>query len=304
MLSEIESELKDEPSVLSKASRTSIRPLPSGSILVGAGDSYCAALCASYLSSSANVVLDPYELITSPNIARSKTVVVISVSGRTKANVAAARCVRGIARATVGVTANAASPLANEVDRAILLPYEYRPRVPGMTSFALSLAYSAKLLSVKLNIDFGRAHAAGRRASRGLRFSSSGCTFFLGNRALFAVSMYAAAKLFEFFGAKAQYQRLEEFSHMELFSLGGRDAVNIYCGFDPSKIAATLSESLRAAGYETGLASFGEAGVGNVFGAVFATQFAVLRWIKEKKIKRPYLLDAERKLMMSDSMIY
>ncbi len=250
------------------------------------------------------MVLDPYELIASPERARSKTVVVISVSGRTKANVAAARCVRGIAKETLGVTSNAASPLANEVDETILLPYEYRPRVPGVASFALSLAYSAKLLSVKLGFDFGRACAAGRRVSRELKFSRSGCTFFLGNRALFAVSMYAAAKLYEFFGAKAQYQRLEEFSHMELFSLDGRDAVNIYDGFDPSRISRILSKSLKTAGYKTGIASAGRSGVESVFGAVFATQFALLRWIEEAKIKRPYLLDAERKLAISDSMIY
>jgi len=144
MLSQLEGELDEEPSLLSRARRAGPEPLPRGAILVGAGDSYAAALCASYLSRLDSLVLDPYELIAAPELARSKTVAVISVSGRTKSNVAAARSVKGIARARVGVTSVEDSPLAKEVDQTILLPVEYRPRSPGMASFALSLAYCAE----------------------------------------------------------------------------------------------------------------------------------------------------------------
>lgn len=273
--------------------------------MVGAGDSYAAALCASYLSQSDCLVLDPYELITAPELARSRTVVIISVSGRTRSNVAAARSVRKTAETTVGVTSNEDSPLAKEVDQTILLPFEYRPRSPGMASFALSLAYCAKLLFVDLQLDFGRAHSVGKSLSRGLKFSTAGSTFFLGNRALFAVSMYAAAKLYEYFGASARYQRLEEFSHMDLFSLRAGDAINVFGGSDPLNIGGTLAKSLRAAGYESCFAATGGATEAeSVFNAIFATQFAVLRWIRKAGIKRPYLLDARKKLAISDSMIY
>jgi len=283
---------------------TTVDPLPSGSVLVGAGDSYAAAVCASYLSSLSSIVLDPYELIALPELARSKTVVLLSVSGRTRSNVAAAHTVKGIARERIGITSNEESPLAKEVDQTIRLPFDYRPRSPGMASFALSLAYAAKLLRVNLGLDFERASSVGRKTSRRLSFSRTGCTFFLGNRALYPISMYAAAKLYEFFGAKAQYQRLEEFSHMELFSLEANDVVNIYDGFDPLKIAKSLTRSLRAAGYEACLAPSGRAAVPAVFNAVFATQFAVLHWIEEMKIERPYIVDARKKLATSDSMIY
>lgn len=304
MLSQLESEVREEPSLLERSKSVSVTPLPSGSILVGAGDSYAAALCASYLSTTNCVVLDPYELIARPRLARERSVVLISVSGRTRANLAAARAVKGIAGERVGVTSNEDSPLAREVDRPILLPFDYRPRSPGMASFTLSLAYAARLLSVRLGLDFRGAYSAGRRISRRLGFARNGCTFFLGNRALYAVSMFGEAKLFEFFGAKAQCQRLEEFSHMELFSLGVRDAVNVYDGFDPLRIGKALTSSLKAAGYEAFLAPTGRAGVASVFNAVFATQFAVLRWVRETRIRRPYIVGAKEKLMMSDSMIY
>ena len=249
-------------------------------------------------------MIDPYELIASPRLARRRTVVFLSVSGRTRSNVAAARSVKRIAGDRVCITANEGSPLAREVDRTVLLPFDYLPRSPGMTSFALSLTQAAKLLSVELGLDFGRAYSEGKGVSRGLKLSRTGSTFFLGNRALYGVSIYAAAKLYEFFGAAAQYQRLEEFSHMELFSLKAGDAVNIYDGFDPLRMGRRLAGSLKSAGFETFLASTRRAGVESVFGAVFATQFAVLRWVQAAKIKRPYLLDAEKKLAISDAMIY
>lgn len=304
VLSALESELKEEPTLLSKAVRDKTETLAPGSILVGAGDSYAAALCASFLSPSDARVSDPYELIASPRLARGRTVVLLSVSGRTRSNVAAARSVKGIAGERICITANEGSPLARETDRTILLPFDYRPRSPGMASFALSLACTAKLLSVNLGLDFARARSSGKRVSRGLKFSRTGSTFFLGNRALYGVSVYAAAKLYEFFGAAAHYQRLEEFSHMELFSLKVGDAVNIYDGFDPLRMGRRLAKSLKSAGYETFLASTRLAGVESVFTAVFATQFAVLRWVQATKIKRPYLLDARKKLAISDAMIY
>jgi fructoselysine-6-P-deglycase FrlB-like protein len=273
--------------------------------MVGAGDSYAAALCAAYLSRPDCVVLDPYELIASPELARSRNVVVVSVSGRTRSNVAAARSVEGIAEETIAVTANEASPLASVVDRTIPLPLVYRPRWPGISSYSLSLAYCCKLLSVELGVNFQRASAAGKKLSRGLRFSRRGSTFFLGNRALFAVSIYAAAKVYEFFGAKAQYQRLEEFSHMELFSLKAGDAVNVIGGSDPLRIGRSLVKSLRAAGYDSGIAAAERANeIESVFNGVFAVQFAVARWIRETGTKRPYILDAGKKLATSDSMIY
>ena len=305
MPSELENELNEEPSVLSKGLRSVSATVPSGSILVGAGDSYSAALCASHLSRLDSAVLDPYELAASPRLASSRTVLLTSVSGRTRSNIAAARAVRGIAKERIGVTSDGDSPLAKEVDRIILLPFDYRPRSPGMTSFVLSLAFLSRLLAVRLGFDFGRACSASKRISRRLALSGKGSTFFLGNRAFYAVSMYAAAKLYEFFGASARCQRLEEFSHMELFSLRRNDAVNIFGGSDPLKVGRSLARALRAEGYVTGLvpaASRSEAE--DVFRAVFATQFAVLSWVRETRTKRPYLLDAKKKLAVSESMIY
>jgi len=305
MLISFEKEVRAQLALLAKMQRSKADTLPEGSILVGAGDSYAAALCASYLSSMRTLALDPYELMTSPEAARSKTVVFVSVSGRTRSNVVAARRVESRAAETIVVTAEESSPLAKAADRTILLPYEYRPKTPGMASFALSLMACARLSCPDFHLNFAHTFSTGRRISQRFRFSRGGVTFFLGNRALYAISIYAAAKLYEFFGARAAYQRLEEFSHMELFSLDPRDAVNIYEGFDPLRNGRRLAKSLREAGYDSFLASTGRLKEPErVFTAVFATQLAVLRRAGEMKTDRPYISDAKKKLAISDSMIY
>jgi len=305
MLEVLRKELVGQPILLSKMRDEKVEVVPEGSILVGAGDSYAAALCASYLSSMRCLALDPYELIAAPELARSKTVVFVSVSGRTRSNIAAARRIGHSATETVAVTANRQSPLAKGVNRTLLLPHDYRPRTPGMASFTLSLLACAKLSSSDLDANFADAFSAGKKTSKRLRLSKGGLTFFLGNQALYAVSIYAAAKLFEFFGARAIYQRLEEFSHMELFSLKRGDAINIYEGFDPLRVGSRLEKSLGEAGYTSSLAGSGGLNdLESVFSAVFATQLAVLRWVGEAKIKRPYVSGAEEKLRVSDSMIY
>lgn len=298
-------EVRDQPILLSKMQGEKVDAVPKGSILVGAGDSYAAALCASYLSSMRSVAVDPYELIASPEVSRSRTVVFVSVSGRTRSNIAAAHRVARYATETIAVTANQDSPLAGAVDRTFIFPYNYRPRTPGMASFPLSLLACCRLSSPKLHVSFAKAYAGARKTSGRLKFSKRGTTFFLGNQALYAVSIYAAAKLYEFFGARALCQRLEEFSHMELFSLRRGDAVNIYEGFDPLRIGRGLANSLRKAGYDSALADNDEESKPeSVFRAVFATQLAVLRWAGEMKITRPYISGAKEKLRISDSMIY
>lgn len=305
MLASLEGELQAAPSLLSKTLRGKKDVLHRESILAGAGDSYAAALCSSYLFPKASTAADPYELVASPEVARSKTVVFLSVSGRTRSNIAAARRVDRIATETIAITADEKSPLAKIVDRTIPLPYDYRPRAPGIASFSLMLAASARLLSADLHVNFTRALLKGKRMSRKLGFAREGVTFFLGNRALYAISIYAAAKLYEVFGARATCQRLEEFSHLELFSLGRRDTVNIYEGFDPLSIGQALAKSLRQAGYDSRLASTVTSNdFERVFAAVFATQFAILRWAGGMRMTRPYLSDAQQKLGISDSMIY
>jgi hypothetical protein len=97
----------------------------------------------------------------------------------------------------------------------------------------------------------------------------------------------------------------QEIDPPDALSVKNGDAVNVFGGSDPLRIGGNLAKSLSGAGYEACLAhTEGENETESVFNAIFATQFAVKRWIEERKTERPYILDAGSKLAISDAMIY
>ena len=74
----------------------------------------------------------------------------------------------------------------------------------------------------------------------------TGRIFVLGNMHTFPVSMYFVAKLYEVLGMNAQYERIEQFSHMGLFSTRKGDTVFIFDG--NSKYNTKLRKNLLNAG--------------------------------------------------------
>ena len=297
--------MNQQPELLSALASTRIRRLPPGSLLVGAGDSYIAAQCAAFLSSLRCNALDPYVLISDPELSRGRTVAFISVSGRTRSNIAAAKIAGRVARRTLAVTADAGSPLARATGGTVLVPYRHKPRVPGTASFTLTLALVLKLESVDCACDFPRLFARAESSAADMRFSEAGLTLFLGNNAAYAVALYAAAKAFEFFGVHAQAELLEEFSHMELFSLRANDAVNIFQSADELRMGLRLANALKDRGYPAALLpSLGRNRVEEVFHSIFLTQLAVTRRMKERNLDLPHFLESDGALGISDSMIY
>lgn len=305
MLSQIQREVDSQPTRLGPLAQKRLPSIPPGSLLVGAGDSYVAAQCAELLSGFRCIAVDPYLLASDPQLSKGRTVAFISVSGRTRSNIAAAKKVQGIARSILGVTANANSPLAEATGRALIIPYEYRPRVPGTLSFSLSLVTALKLASVRCKCDFTRLFDKAKSDGSTLRFSGAGSTFFLGNHAAFAVALYAAAKTYEFLGGRAQAQQLEEFGHLELFSLRRSDVVNIFSFADPSGVGGRLASALADREYRAALVrSRGSNTVEEVFYAIFQVQLACIERMRATGLTVPFFMTSRQKLSTSDEMIY
>ncbi|HLQ20668.1 MAG TPA: SIS domain-containing protein, partial [Nitrososphaerales archaeon] len=226
-------EVGEQPSKLRSLLSISVDRAAAGSIFVGAGDSYAAALVTFYLSGGKYLAFDPYAIFTIPSAAAGRDVIFISVSGRTNSNISAARRLRGVARRRIAITANQNSPLAEEVDDVILLPYESRARVAGTLSFTLVLLASMKVALGDFSCNFSRAYSAATVAQKKVALADHGTTYLLGNNAAHAIAVYGAAKVYEILGAKAGAEQLEEFSHMQLFSLKASDSVIIFSAFDP-----------------------------------------------------------------------
>jgi len=298
------SEVERQPSVLLRFSNSKFPIARRGSIFVGAGDSYSAAIAGSYASNGSCIAIDPYHLASAPEIARGVDVYLISVSGRTASNLAAAGKVRALARRAIAITSDEKSKLAALVDEVVRLPLSYLPRTPGLLSYSLSLLAVMCIAGRREKCNFEDTLRAARKDEENIHWGE-GATYFLGNSLAYPVAMYAAAKSYEFFGARAHPQLLEEFSHLELFSLDRTDVVNVFSAFDPFGAASRLTKALARQGYESHtVPSHGDSEVEEVFHAVFASQLSVLRRAGELGLSKPNFLAAGRRLAVSDSMIY
>jgi len=298
------SEVESQPGVLLKFSNSSFPRARRGSIFVGAGDSYSAAMAGFYASNGSCIAIDPYHLASMPGIARGADVFLISVSGRTASNLAAARKVRTLAKRTIAVTSDEESKLAGMVDEVVRLPMRYLPRTPGLLSYSLSLLAVMSIAGSLGKCDFEGALRAAHRDEGRIHWGE-GTTYFLGNSLAYPVAMYAAAKTYEFLGAKAHPQLLEEFSHLELFSLGPSDVVDVFSAFDPLGSAGRLAKALARQGYESHVVpGRGGSETEQLFHAVFASQLSVLRRAGKLRLSKPNFLMAPGSLAVSDSMIY
>jgi hypothetical protein len=304
LIRELADEAEGQQKALEKFSVLEFPRARRGSIFAGAGDSYAAALAGFYASGGRCMALDPYFLASAPELADGADVYFISVSGRTSSNAQAAKKVRSRAKRISVLTAVADSRLAGLADRVVELPISYKPRTPGILSFSLSLLAVLRIAGAGGHCDFSGALRAAEK--RRFVFSEGrGTTYFLSNSMAQPAALYAAAKTYEILGAKAQAEFLEEFSHLELFSLDKSDAVNSFACFDPSGLARKLGGALAEQGYECNVVrSWGKSPVDQLFHAVFVAQLSVLQTAKEKGLTEPRFLSARRALDASDAMIY
>ena len=304
-IKQVEMEVWSQPEALRVAVGDAELPrLPDDSLLVGAGDSYAAAVAASQISSLRVLASDPLALLDMTGLGE-RDVCIISVSGRTRTNLKVAEMARMTGRSVTAVTAFRDSPLAALADEVVELPFKPAPRSPGMLSFTLSLLALLKITLPDFACDFRAAFDSAVDASRSFRVSKSEVTFLLGNWALYGVSIYGAAKVYEILGRKAQAEQVEQFGHMELFSLSRGDSVNILSGLGLCKSERQLHSELLKHRYSSGvIQAAGNTGVEKLFASIFAVQLGILREAETMRLKKPSFLRSPSALSTSDAVIY
>ncbi|MDG6983136.1 MAG: hypothetical protein JRN28_01060 [Nitrososphaerota archaeon] len=303
-LQRLESEVAGQPGALASYAKARLPSAPAGSIFAGAGDSYAAALLGFYASRGRCIALDPYTLASEPEAARGVEVFFISVSGRTSSNALALSRVKRVAKKTTLLTADDGSPLARGADEIVRLPMSYAPRSPGILSFSLSALAVLKVVGAAAPCDFPATLERAKADSKSPSLAT-GTTYFLGNSLAHAAALYAAAKVYEILGRRAQAEALEEFSHMELFSLGRSDAVNIFSAFDPDRMSGKLKRALAAEGFASAaVPARGMSATEHFFHCVFVSQLWCLAEARRAGIAAPRFLTEARRLRVSDRMIY
>ena len=307
MAEEISNQTLDLPKFASRLPQKRLPRFELSSLLfAGSGDSYAAAVFAQELSQGESMALDPYELLTNVNRARGKNLVIISVSGKTRANIDLARRAKRFVRKRIAITADYDSPLAKECDE--VLPLEYRKAgmiTAGTISFTCSLIACAlvlkqlpKTVNVKATLSRAMHWATNQTSAR------TGSFVFIGSGVNFALSMYGAAKVREVLGTKAEAEYPEQLGHARLFAINKkRDC--IICISSGQDQARQVHELLDKSGFRTGLLAIPDNNVvlRSLKIAIYLQQLALVL-AQEREMKECAFVSDHRMLELSSKMIY
>jgi fructoselysine-6-P-deglycase FrlB-like protein len=268
------------------------------SIFCGTGDSFVSALLAEVFSDFRARALDPLDLLKNKKLAKNKDLYLISISGNTVSNIKLAKAVKN----TIAVTAHKHSRLVDACKKSILLQY---PNSGIFTAGSISfLASALTCISLASKIRIRNASKLYTKAETLCsKIRLSGKVFLLGNIHTFPVAMFGAAKLYEVTGLDAHYERIEQFSHMGLFSAKKGDTVIIFEEKNKhnSKLASNLKRyGLRVVQIEPITKNIQE----TVLFFIFVSEFLALFHAKKKNQKDCFFVTAEKLREASSSMIY
>jgi fructoselysine-6-P-deglycase FrlB-like protein len=279
---------------------------PSEMVFTGSGDSYAASLFAHHLSKGRALAEDPNDLTLAPEACQGKIVFIISVSGRTRANILLARRVKRIARRRVAISANPVSLLARECDETIPLPYRRNePITPGTLSFTLSLlAIASRIKPLPTLPKLQKMSARARKWAQEARIHLISNFLFLGSGVGYALAAYGAFKIQEVIGERAEYDHAEQLGHSKLFSVRKPD--NILCiALGPDKKTSNVSRTLVNNDFNAHLlASDAEDLVVAGLEAAFSIQQLALRLAKRKRLREVAFLTDRKRLALSSRLIY
>ncbi len=267
------------------------------SVFCGSGDSMSAAMLAESFSDYAVRSADPLDIINNRKIYAKKHLYLVSVSGNTVSNIRAS----GAAAKSVAVTASGGSRLGRACSKTILLEYpDSGVFTAGSVGFLASALTCISLVSqVRIANARGIFDAARRDASK---FRLTGNSFVLGTLLTYPVAMYCAAKFHEILGCVSQYERVEQFSHMGLFSARPGDTVLLFAQDTPH--ARRLSGNLKKLGLNVVVPQVTGSRMRQVLYLVFFSQFLVLREARRRGLRDCHFVTAAKVRDASSDMIY
>lgn len=210
-------------------------------VFAGSGDSYSVALWAHELSNGRANGYDPFELGLKPSWAQHKHVFILSVSGKTRANLFLARRLKGVAAKRVAITGSPTSELASECDETIPLRYRHEDTLtPGTASYTASLLACSHVLNQMPNdvrfehnlnawrfterdetreSDSLKAQRREQKLQERKLVSRDGIILFIGSGIDYPLAQYGALKFSEVLGLKSFPSYPEQLGHALLFSL-------------------------------------------------------------------------------------
>ncbi len=266
-------------------------------IFSGSGDSLASAMLAESFSDGMVKVMDPLDLYKNKKLVKSKHVYFVSISGNTLTNIKVAK----IAKRVTAITSKPESRLAKASDETILLT---APNNEIFTAGSISFLDSAlTCISLIKNIVipkdsklFSKAKIDAKKAKVSKRI------FVLGNLFTFPLAMYCAAKFYEILGYDAHYSRIEQFSHMELFSVQKGDTVIIF--EEKNSHNQQLGRNLKKIGINVIHPNVPSEKMSQIVYCTFFSQLLALFEAKKKRKKDCHFVTAKKIRNVSNQMIY
>jgi fructoselysine-6-P-deglycase FrlB-like protein len=285
----------------------------SNCLFVGSGDSYIAGLAAQYYSGNHAICCSPIDIIKNHLLVKRRNLIVVSISGNTRANILAAKIAKKHGVGTISaLTARSSSRLAKSCDQTIELKYKSTGiTTAGTISFTLSMIKCISLsteLQLPSNIRkmYIRADKQARQAISKIddKSNSSNTSYFiLGNSQLHAIALYGTLKFNEIFGAKAMAYPAEEFCHSPLFSIKNIDQA-IVLGGDADNNSRKLSKRLNEEGFSSVHVGFKSTGIELLLESTFFMQLFVLKLAQKYGLTSCYFLRNKKLLKVSSDFIY
>ncbi|SRR5579885_224553 len=267
-------------------------------IFCGTGDSFASSHLGEVFSKFRARAFDPLDLIKTRSLLLGHTVYAVSVSGNTASNIKLAK----LHGNTIAITANKESRLAKACRGVILLKLDSTGiQTAGSISFLASALTCISLVTRYHIRNPSKIYREAARAARGVLLS--GKVYILGSLYTMPVAMFCAAKLYEVLGADAHYQRIEQFSHMELFSAKRGDTVILFESRNEHN--QRLEKNLAKCGLVVKrLESKSKNLQEQILFYIFVSQLIALYNAKKKKKKECFFIEENRLRNASSSMIY
>ena len=284
---------------------------PDCCLFIGSGDSFVAGLIAHYASKGRAITCSPVEFLLNPTIAYKRQIYIISISGRTNANILSAKMARKHKIRTTAITRKPKSILAKYCDDIIKLSYKSTDVLTsgtiGFTSCmltCLSLISDIKEINYIDKIYFQAKIDVDDLLEKHSIDTSS--FIFLGDGVLFPVGIYGALKVNEIFGSKSYAYTVEEFCHSPIFSIRPGDNIIIFDngGYDKKK-ARSLYKRLEKMSHSSLYIDLNNLTVMEaVLRSIFLIQFLMLKIAKRNGLKDCFFISNKELLKLSSDFIY
>lgn len=267
------------------------------SIFCGSGDSLAASLLAESFSDLIVRAADPLDLLKNIHLVKNKSVYFVSISGNTISNIKVAKKSEN----AIAITSKQNSRLAKACKNTILLT---SPKSDIFTAGSISFLESAlTCISLVKSVKIQNPAKIFNSALEQSRVNLTKRVFVIGNLHSYPVAMYCAAKFYEVLGQEAYYERIEQFSHMELFSTKRGDTVIIF--EKKNKHNSLLSKKLQSLGLNVihPKVSFDDK-LSQIIFYIFYSQIITLQLARKLKKREVNFMVSDNFKKVSDEMIY